>query len=387
MLKATRLAFLILLLLTQVGTMLASPLRQSDEAWEVILYDGSHVLVVTQNGVTQTINLPSAARSIEPVADRYIALSPDHRYLAFSIAAMTNDGFISSLQIADLESGECCVTDDNLFLQEGTYVQVGPFSPDSARLFVAATRWLPQSESYESAFLIVDAASGVVLQQADPQTLWGADDNTTLLPEWTNEGITLYPVCIPCEGTSEGTALRWNPDTGDASPLDTYYTNMGDRLVVTGEYIYAAENSDYAAPSGNFPVNNNVIEYRDGGGAPQMIYHQPGQFVPRPLWGLDGAAYLLQAPMMDSAMIANRRGTTESIELPAGIVPLAGTPDGWLLWSQSDASLYHVTRWTDGLMHAEIIGSTSQSAQWPQVLERPALGASVADTAMQSAVR
>lgn len=382
MLKAVRFGFLILLLLLPVTIVGAQP-----GGWEVLLYDGAQVLVVTRSGVNETVNLPSEARNLEPVVDRYVAISPDRQYFAFADSTMTSDGFTTTLNIANLNISECCVTTDSPFTLEGTYVQVGPFSPDSTRMFAAAVRWLPESQTYENTFLVIDSARGAVLQQADPQTLWGGDDNTSLLPEWTDEGITLYPACIPCDGVFEGSAWRWNPDTGEAFPLDTFYTGTGDRLAATGEYIYAAENRNFAPPAGNYPVNNNVIEYRVNSSAPQVIYHQPGQFVPRPLWGLDGAAYLLQAPMMDSAVMVDRRGMAEPVELPVGILPLAGTPDGWLLWSQSDGSLYHYARWTDGLMHAEQIGKTAQSSQSPQVLERPALGASVAGAAMASAVR
>jgi hypothetical protein len=382
MLKAGRFGFLILLLLLTVTSVGAQ-----GAASEVLLYDGAKVLVVGGSGISETLTLPDEARNLEVVADRYVAISPNREYFAFADSTMTSDGFTTTLNIANLDTGECCVTVDNPFTLEGTYIQVGPFSPDSSRLFVAATRWLPDSQTYESAFLIIDAATGALLQQTDPQALWGGEDNTSLLPQWTNQGITLYPSCIPCEGTFDGTAWRLNPDTGEADALDTYYTGTGDWLAATGEYIYAAENDDYAPPSGNFPVNNNVIEYRDNNGDPQVIYHQPGQFVPRPMWGLDGAAYMLQAPMLDNAIIVDRRGMAEAIELPAGIMLLAGTSDGWLLWSQSDGSLYHVTRWTDGLIHAEVIGSTGQSAQPPQVLQRPALGVSVADDSMASAVR
>ena len=383
--RAVRYGFFLLLLLLAVTSVGAQSAH-----WEVLLYDGAEVLVVTAEGVSQTIKLPAEARSLEPVADRYIAISPDRQYLAFSKTAMTNDGFTSSLYIANLDTGECCVSNDSRLTQNISYVQVGPFNSTSNRLFVAVTRWLPEDEIYESAFLIVNPATGEILQQAEPGSLWDTHDNTTLLPEWTNTGLILYPTCIPCEGIFDGTAWLWDPDAGTAEELDIFYTGMGDRLPATGEYIYAVEDDDYALPAQPYPVNYNVVAYRADGtakDAPKVIYHQPGQFVPRPMWGLDGAAYLLQAPVLDSAVIIDRRGMIESIELPAGIVPLAGTPDGWLLWSQSDGSLYHVTRWTDGLIHAEVIGSTAQSAQWPQVLERPALGASLAGVAMQSAVR
>jgi hypothetical protein len=381
------LRFIIFLLFGLLALLLETAYAQTD-SWEVTLYDGEQILIVVAEGTAETISLPEAAKHLSVVADRYVALSPDRQYFAFSQATFeTAGGFTSTLSIANLPTGDCCVTVDSPFTQAGTYIQVGPFSPDSAQLFVAATRWLEDQEIYESAFLIIDAASGAIIHQAEPQSLWNsADYNTTLLPEWTDAGMILYPACIPCEGSFTGTAWRWNPDTGVMETLDHYYINAGDRLALTGEYIYAAHNPAYIAPEGNVPSLTNVVEYRPDGTAsiePQVIYHELGQFIPRPVWVLDGAAYALHVPGSNVLTLVQRSGETITADLDNGQMMMAGTPDGWLMYDEADAAVHHYTLQADGAIIGTHVGDVLSV---PQVLSRPALGASVTDAPLVPAV-
>ena len=371
------------------------PVRAQTGEWEVVLYDNTRLLVVGPEGGAESIELPEEAQNLEVVARNFIALSPDGQYLAFAKTDTTPDGsFTTNLKLANLASGECCIEPASLFVQDYTYLLVGPFSPDSTRLFVSAVRWLPEDERYENYVLGLDIATGEVAYDStngvsylsDPGSLWrDQENNTTLLPEWTINRLILFPACIPCEGVFEGRAWRWNLETGEAKEFDRFYSSLGDRLALTGEYIYAAENPDYPPTSGDFPIRTNVITYLSKGGASQeqVVVYQLGEgeaFVPKPNWVLDGMAYLLHVPSQTTATLVNRDGVAETLTFDDRRNFVAGTPDGWLMVSAEDGKhdLFHYTRTADGEIEATMIGTANVG--FPQLLQQPVLGTAISDT-------
>lgn len=363
-------------LLVVIGllVMVIVPTMAQDTAeWDVLLYDDAQILVVTADGMSDSIALPEAAQNIQRGNSPYnMALSPNRQYFAFVTEVSSSTAIDATLHIADLDNQTCCIEVESPLAQPEV-INLGVFSPDGTQVMVTFLNAYYRES--ESVIAILDIATGEIVTTLDP---WAALNAPAVFPLWWDEnGISFIPTCYPCGAGPIGAYQVWNPVTGDIIPNAGEIAGFGDTLPVTGEIVRAAQDTDYPTATdvdvmvGPF----NVIEYVSGEGADATIgYYNPQNLnLMSPRWVIDGHAYLIDDQFAQSGTLVYRDGTTEALTYDDTQLFIVGTPDGWLAQRYATGELlYYQLRGGELVTH-----NLGQHDQTITVLAAPELGHSI----------
>lgn len=296
--------------------------------WQAVLYDitAYNLLFVSDEGLVETVQLPSAVWTTPDVNMDVIAVSPNGQY---AVVKQYIEGRSFLVNLHDLN---CC----RQLVQVGASTELitASFSPDSARLAVNYLVYPPApNDSPYGLLAIVDVVSNQIITTITSNHFgqqWGV---ATLEIEWTPEGVTFFPNCWACEPSLEGERMLWDFNTGTATPTGEYVSLAGDVLLKTVEWIYGADDTRFAysqEPYGMLPPYN-VIVWRLAEGNEIVIYHDPSNLnLPVPRWIEDGQAFIMYHYGGAVARRVYRDGQIRDLPISADEVFLTGTPDGWL---------------------------------------------------------
>jgi hypothetical protein len=358
--------------------------------WEILLYDGASIHVLTEGGITQSRPLPAGAEqvsSIDPTNTSYTAIriSPDRRWLVFTRTFSRDDGTppTAVLQLANLAENTCCITIPPPFDGRADIIIVGPFSPDGAQFAALLVRTYGV-ETWESRVVTIDVNTREVVAQLAPLETAALGDIGVRFGAWDDAGIKLVSTCLACEPTTEAPYLNWNPATGALTPNAGYYSFTSHTLLATGEQITAIHNPDfpYNTEPGVGGPPPNVIEYLPTGDldAAAVIYHDSARLVPGiPHWVMDGNAYLLHPEYEPSgysystATLVFRNGGRQPLEFGSSLRFITGTPNGWLMQDSAPRfyRAYYYRYHESGLSVTELDAFEGTAV----LLEKPVLGA------------
>lgn len=345
---------LALVILSLLSSCIVARDDEINSDWRVVAYDDTSVFIIQGNGV-EHITLPETAQNRVPRGNTNLMLSPDERYIVYSdeIAEDTSNlgTFIFDRETSRVQTIEHPALTRTSDLNRNEFVKIGRFSPDGQEVVISVAGW-----DYGT-LLIVDVRTGEVTAEATTEALFNEDEdnrNYALIPQWTNEGMLLYPHCFPCEGFVEGYAYRWqarrlNADAPIISQTDipyrvVSYNLISDYLANTGEVIMAQRNENYLDLQRE-GLGYNVLQYVTpntvNGLDASVIYSNPSVpvFLLSPRWVVDGEAYLLHNDNLPTATLVWRDGTSLSIDVEDAPYFVSGTPDGWLM--RDETTFYH----------------------------------------------
>jgi hypothetical protein len=354
--------------------------------WEVAVYQeygdaglvAGSVSILSREGISETYPVPSAFYE-GPGSVQRVILSPDYRYLVgFKADYSGNTSSEPYVLIADLVEQTCCTYPDDPAIQQAMEImdyQLGDFSPDGqqfALMFV-------DDRSTESTYQVIGDILTIDLEtgQATAQILTSAFDNApaAFLGKWDESGIRVAPSCYACEPPLDGDYWIWNPQTGQVSQSNEFWSWFGDRLPLTGEFALTTNNPDYPMSNeADYLPPANVIEYFPSGMAVDpapVVYFNPDDLdLPIARWVLDGAALWVWEADAATGLLVYRDGSTQTVNVPAGFAFLAATPDGWLMFDEQNAIYHFLGGQTPSEPLVELTLGT------PQVVRATELGAS-----------
>ena len=379
--------------------------------WEVTLYGQPEnaIVTLTPDGETQRIDAPDKLRDFYRPQ---IFLSSDNRWLAFEGSPNGNNS--STVYLSDLTTGACCASfGQGIELPDGEQPNIFEwigFSPDNQRgafLYV-----IDDPNCFEICF----PKKGVVFVDLNTQKLIPAPQIMVSMGQypvgWSQAGIIWTNGIICIEGDFCTDPLRLSSqsvqdvETGQqvsSTPIvvQPYWSDFGDHLPLTGEYISAY----FFNPSD--PPYDQLY-------APEIIYYSPemDRFAwkesPTPIyisktwqnyqpdpryyswtrWVMDGNAILIgTSDDPTHSVLLMRDGTHQTIDIPTYRDFLAGTPDGWLMVDRfpqgvnekSNLVNIYYYRYDTGKMSVVELAQfqSSESALTPLLIRSTPLGASV----------
>lgn len=366
-----RFAFLLITFLVLLNTIFA---YEQDDEWQVLLYGDNQILRVTANGLTESIELPDAAQDIQSGnTAQFIGLSPDERYLAYVTEERKSDNFTATLHLADLTADTCCTAVPSPADKTWEVINIGMFSADSRYMVVNALN--AYIADYDAAVAVLDLETGEWVTVMNPTEIFNT--NALFFVDWTEAGIEVKPSCFPCGASADGMTFLWNPFTNELTEDYAYYAQaLGSRLG-NGEVIQAALDTDLPLSNADAMMGPfNVIEYftQDTVDSPETIYFDADNlYLIDPEWVMDGQAYLIQEPDLKGGILVWRDGQTLAVEY-SELLPLTGTPDGWLMTNLYDGELVQF-QWLDG----ELVITELGTYQAPNLLQTPILGESISE--------
>ena len=320
----------------------------SEEDWRVVAYDNDEIFVIRPYAV-EVIQLPETAQNREPPGNINLKLSADERYVVYT--TREKDGralgaFILDLQTESLRKVEQSIQWRSDEPAGGEIAMVGPFSPDGQQVTISMADW------YGGILQIIDVASGEVLVEAETSQLIAEPHrNYALLPEWSEDGLLLYPHCFPCEGFVEGFAYRWQPNDNSITRTNipyrvVTYRLMSDRLASSGEVLVAGQ--DFSDRSQASPVTDvNIITYFDRDFMPDsstgmVVYTDPAELslLLTSHWVAGGRGYLVHSQTRSESTLVLRDTSLHSVD-DAARTFVSGTADGWIM--HDDFHFYHYT--------------------------------------------
>ena len=347
--------------------------NDTENEWQVSLFDNNQILLVTTDGLINNIELPKEAQNIQTGNTAMpFALSPDQTTFAFVTETTTDDGFTSTLHIANLEEGTCCTEipapDGNAW----EVTNLGMFSPDSRQLVINfINAYLTDSDAR---IAIWDVETSEYVTVINPYDVFNT--NAVFFIDWHDNGLELVPTCFPCGAFPDGRTQLWNPETGEVTLDYGYNVSAVGSQLANGEIIQGAQDS-------TFPIGNadtiigpfNVIQYmtEDNLDNPELVYFNPDNLnLIDSEWVIDGRAYLIQDISARSATLVWRNGESQTIEFEQQQFFLAGTPDGWLMTDTAMQQLIQY-QWMD----SELIMTELGTFPMLRLLQKPELGQSI----------
>lgn len=335
--------------------------------WEVLAYTDfmghfGRILAVAADGsrVIDTPNIPVATLPDLPAGGYYMttdaSLSPDGRWLA--VVHAVSDGSAAELMIADVQRGVCCWSYRPLPVVYA--FDLGGFDPTSTRLALSYVGEGTNGEPFTGGMAIIPPQFD---ESAVPQVVPMGFERP-LLPElpagvwarmgrWEADGIRFAPNCYACDGGYMGEYAIWHPDTNTFSAHSgEFFTGFGERLISTGEMIFAGYDTDYVSGTemGMFPPSN-VIRYSAAGTLDEessyVVFADPRLLDIRSVhWVLDGRAVLI-VTLEGYWVLLYRDGTVREIGGVRGHRFFTGTPDGWLTRSGDEEGSNTLWHWTE----------------------------------------
>ena len=381
---------------------------QAQTGQEVVLFRGTRdpaVFTTTRSGELLIVSLEDASVQTIPLPAQLFpltvgdtALSPDHRYLAFTSGTLAD--VASPVEIVDLQSNSCCVTVPPPLGDVAAY-ELGGFSPDSARLALSWVGFSDRNANYiTGGMMTVDAATASPIQSISMQDVNAAystqqsiEPPWTLVGDWRDDGIRFRPHCYACDALAAGYWSIWSPES-NAIVTDTteYFNNLfGDVLLSTGEILLARQDERFpvAEIDSLFPVPNIISYVQQVTSSTRLdstvIYFDENLADLRGYahWVLDGQAALVTPYESDEWTLLYRDGTQQSVSVSpeSRLRFLAGTPNGWLARIDDP-------EWNTLLLYtvegAEVLSTSLplilSDDDYVTVLDAPELGASITTT-------
>ncbi len=400
---AVLLIFVLSLLVVSIGH------AQYDDRWSAVILATTYadaqdvgqlnsVDVIVLSGVeSQSYSLMNAA-GIDGAAAVYGGAYHAATQRAALLASPAADPMNNTLTIAELGSGRSYLA--QAFAPQIAALSSPAFSPDGAQIAAAYLIMdpAPTQGQPRSGIAIWDAATGAFIRTKAYADLIGQPGTDpiydwALLGDWTAEGIQWHENCYACEGVLSGEWSLWDPASDRVTRATGVYFDLffSDVLPPTGERVLATAypGLPMAGLPGLFPPQN-VIQYSATGqialpyepdlGMPIIFFDVAMRNLSRPLWIADGFSILAHDGSTRRYTVIQRDGSTQHFDYQGSMMPLFGTPSGWLALTSPDERNFRLVEYVPAFGGIEAV---DRGFQWAQpvnlaVLRGPDLGVSLA---------
>ncbi|MCS7070739.1 MAG: SH3 domain-containing protein, partial [Anaerolinea sp.] len=305
----------------------------------------------------------------------------------------------NTLTIVELNTGRSYLA--QAFAPQIAALSTPAFSPDGAQIAAAYLIMdpAPTQGQPRSGIAIWDAATGAFIRakayaeligqpSADPVYDWA------LLGDWTAAGIQWHENCYACEGVLIGEWSLWDPTTDSIALATGKYFDLffSDELSITGERVLATTYP--GLPIASLPglfAPQNVIQYNSTGqialpyepdlSMPIVFFDVAMRNLSRPLWIADGLSILAHDGSTHRYAVVQRDGFTQHFTYEGSMMPLFGTPSGWVALASPDDRNFRLVEYVPAFGGVEAV---DLGFQWAQpvniaVLRGPDLGVSLLD--------
>ena len=331
--------------------MIATPATsQSDDGWEVVVFDEQALQIITlsANGIEHSYQLtPPVDRLVAPDNIRVNMSSDRQTAIVHYSYFFSSDDPIYESYIVDLSRPHVgrLIPQPPLVLDEVFLGYMsGAISPDDdAIAMVYRSHDLSQNSGCcnSGGMVVLDIASNALIHH----TMRSDSPYSARIDDWTDEGIFVAPNNPSSWRSVEFTYRIWDPSEDQFTDTRRFFNiDWADRLATTGEVIKSNNHPEFplggslsGAPQRNVVELYLPTQVPDEEAAQVVYYDIDNLAFERAWWVIDGSAFLVENH--DRGVIVFRDGQQHEFELAPTHDFLSITPDGWLM---VDAITYDV---------------------------------------------